>query len=133
MRFVYFWIHFFLGLFETSVRFHESKIIKKESVPKVILSPKKSKTNRKKKGSKKSSATPQQPEDTRTITFEPTVETVIQSLSALIANTINTFDDVSRLLRVRVQSVARRLRHIITDPMKVRYAFQKFEINWNLL
>ena len=85
----------------------------------MILSPKKSKSNRKKKGSKKSSST-LQPEDTRTITFEPTVETVIQSLSALIANTINTFDDVSRLLRVRVQSVARRLRHIITDPMKVR-------------
>jgi len=79
------------GLFETSVRFHA---VENEQIS---------------------------PSDNvqRTITFEPTMDNVTQSLNALISNTINTFDDISRLLRVRVQSVARRLRHVITDPMKV--------------
>ena len=59
------------------------------------------------------------PDMSQTIQFEPTVTIVTQSLNALISNTISAFDDVSRLLRVRVQSVARRLRHIVRDPMKV--------------
>ena len=94
------------GLFETSVRFvNDSEIASDAADP--------------------AADHPDHPADSNpdmsqmTIQFEPTVSIVTQSLNALISNTISAFDDVSRLLRVRVQSVARRLRHIVRDPMKV--------------
>ena len=60
------------------------------------------------------------PNNTQTILFEPTVDVVTKSIADLLSLTIGCFDDVSRLLRTRVQSVARRLRDLVRTPMKVK-------------
>jgi dynein heavy chain len=94
------------GLFETSVRFSVSDGAAKSG--------EQAKTPSTKKSGKSALASVG-----GKVRFEPNVTVVVQSLETLLSNTVSAFGDISRLLRVRVPSLARRVRIAAQDPERV--------------